>query len=139
MVVEQRVELRNMGARVTAGESQVDKLRGEVEWLKRENTGLEARLRASESQVKELKGEVEELQKEVVNQRVELSITKNELHFHKNKVEPMQQKNFQPCRPGTASENENSAQEARLSASERGGGAEEGECRQAKKCHSTLL
>ncbi|KAM9403768.1 uncharacterized protein ACWYII_027943 [Salvelinus alpinus] len=61
MVVEQRVGLRNMGARVTAGESQV----------------------------KELKGEVEELQKELVNQRVELSITKTELQFYKNKVEEL--------------------------------------------------
>ena len=39
MVVDQREELRNMVARVTASDSQVDKLKGEVERLKREYAG----------------------------------------------------------------------------------------------------
>ncbi|XP_041709952.1 complement C1q-like protein 2 [Coregonus clupeaformis] len=116
MVVEQRVELRNMGTRVTASEGQV------VE-LKRENSVLEIRLSAIKSQVKELKGEVEELQKEVVNHRVELSVTMTELQFHKNKVEELERENAVLQARVTTSESqvdelkrENTAQAAELSA-----------------------
>ncbi|CAB1334569.1 unnamed protein product [Coregonus sp. 'balchen'] len=116
MVVEQRVELRNMGTRVTASEGQV------VE-LKRENSVLEIRLSAIKSKVKELKGEVEELQKEVVNHRVELSVTMTELQFHKNKVEELERENAVLQARVTTSESqvdelkrENTAQAAELSA-----------------------
>ncbi|XP_042355579.1 heavy metal-binding protein HIP-like isoform X1 [Plectropomus leopardus] len=71
MVVELKVELRNMEARVKDSESHVDEMKAElmvtkvhVELLQRENSDLQTRLSSSESELLVCKSRIEQLERE---------------------------------------------------------------------------
>ncbi|XP_042354533.1 uncharacterized protein LOC121952112 [Plectropomus leopardus] len=93
MVVELKVELRNMEARVKDSESHVDELKAElmvtkvqVELLQRENsvqatelTSFGTRLTASESKTSDLEKETAELQTRLNNSESELLVSKSRI------------------------------------------------------------
>ncbi|XP_059190928.1 multimerin-2-like [Centropristis striata] len=93
MVVELKVELKNMQAAVTDSESQVDELNLQVTLLQRENSvqaadlmSLETRLTASESKTSDLEKENADLQ-------TRLSSSESELLISKSRIETLEREN----------------------------------------------
>nr|XP_033490134.1 heavy metal-binding protein HIP-like isoform X3 [Epinephelus lanceolatus] len=100
MVVELKVELRNMEARVKDSESQVNDLKAElmvtkvhVELLQRENSDLQTRLSSSESELLLSKCRIDQLERENADLQTRLSSSESELLLSKSRIDQLERAN----------------------------------------------
>ncbi|XP_051258520.1 major antigen-like isoform X2 [Dicentrarchus labrax] len=131
MVVELKVELRNMEARVKDSESQVNELKTEliltkvqVELLQRENSDLQTRLSTSESELLVSKSRIDQLERENGVQATQLISLETRLTAPESKTSDLEKQNADLQTRLSTSESELLVSKSRIDQLERENGVQ---------------